>query len=582
MVGLGRDFMTLLWFIVLGVIAGMIVQFFARGWNKISRFVLSPLLGIVGAFSATFGGRAVGWYRADQGAGLIGATLGALAVILLWRLGATLANDLSAERSTTANSSSTDTLDISSFKRRQKYLMFLPRLLQIVYAVFVVYDSQIVMRLFVFELGLTFSSRPLSESVWIGTVASVSMVSIFVPLAIIPILYYRAFLQSSHLLFVVATLVAAGYTSYVTWIGNAEPNLPHVAIVVAVSAAAYLLYIIFARLLLNNSIAEILRRGPPSAVIAQLYRYGAKSPIRAMSNALKLFLRTSIPFFVALIAIGVQFFLNFGGETDVMSAVLSLIVLVLMIIFLRPFLANRLWYAIRRFKQENAETAAAAYEFDKRPRILLLRSFRDDSIYVPHLRSFSQAVFGLALHEVRLEESVVEVAYRYGPVGALQDPKERLKPLGAARDIATNESWQTFVRRALGEASIVLLVLGSTPGLDWELHTIEELGFLSKVIFIFPPSNHADGGLIRQVVRRLLPSVHAAVEENYEHSLLIFNDSAKQWHLVVSNQQSEQDYQQALVLALVLGGRTAAAKPLVRLTVNWHRMSTLPKTTRSH
>jgi hypothetical protein len=223
-------------------------------------------------------------------------------------------------------------------------------------------------------------------------------------------------------------------------------------------------------------------------------------------------------------------------------------------------LANRLWYAIRRFKQENAETAAAAYELDKRPRILLLRSFRDDSIYVPHLRSFSQAVFDLAVHEVRLEESVVEVAYRYGPVGALQDPKERLNPLGAARDIATNEAWQTFVHRALGEASIVLLVLGSTPGLDWELRTIKELGFLSKVIFIFPPSNHADGGLIRQVVRGLLPLVHAAVEENYEHSLLIFN-SAKRWHLVISDQQSEQDYQQALVLALVLGGRTAAAKP---------------------
>jgi hypothetical protein len=90
--------------------------------------------------------------------------------------------------------------------------MFVPRLLLIVYAVVVVFGSIIVMRLFLLQLGLTFSSRPLIESAWIGTVIGVSMAYIFVPLAIIPIVYYRAFLQSSHLLFVVATLMAAGYT----------------------------------------------------------------------------------------------------------------------------------------------------------------------------------------------------------------------------------------------------------------------------------------------------------------------------------------------------------------------------------
>jgi uncharacterized membrane protein YeaQ/YmgE (transglycosylase-associated protein family) len=54
------------------------------GDNKPSGFILTTLLGIVGAFVATWLGQAVGWYAADEGAGLIGATLGAIIVLLVW------------------------------------------------------------------------------------------------------------------------------------------------------------------------------------------------------------------------------------------------------------------------------------------------------------------------------------------------------------------------------------------------------------------------------------------------------------------------------------------------------------------
>jgi len=42
------------------------------------------VLGIVGAFVATFIGQSIGWYRLDQGAGLIGATVGAVIVLFIW------------------------------------------------------------------------------------------------------------------------------------------------------------------------------------------------------------------------------------------------------------------------------------------------------------------------------------------------------------------------------------------------------------------------------------------------------------------------------------------------------------------
>jgi uncharacterized membrane protein YeaQ/YmgE (transglycosylase-associated protein family) len=46
--------------------------------------VLTAILGIVGAFVATWLGQAVGWYGPNQGAGLIGAAVGAIIVLAVW------------------------------------------------------------------------------------------------------------------------------------------------------------------------------------------------------------------------------------------------------------------------------------------------------------------------------------------------------------------------------------------------------------------------------------------------------------------------------------------------------------------
>ena len=54
------------------------------GPNEPSGFILTTLLGIAGAYLATFIGQTIGWYRLDQGAGLIGATVGALIVLFIW------------------------------------------------------------------------------------------------------------------------------------------------------------------------------------------------------------------------------------------------------------------------------------------------------------------------------------------------------------------------------------------------------------------------------------------------------------------------------------------------------------------
>ena len=78
--------MGILWTIIIGFVAGIIAKFLAPGDNEPSGFILTTILGIVGAFVATYLGQALGLYRADEGAGLIGAVVGAIVVLVVWGL----------------------------------------------------------------------------------------------------------------------------------------------------------------------------------------------------------------------------------------------------------------------------------------------------------------------------------------------------------------------------------------------------------------------------------------------------------------------------------------------------------------
>lgn len=70
--------------IIIGFIAGLIAKFIMPGPNEPSGFILTTILGIVGAFVATFIGQAVGWYGPNQGAGFIGAIVGAVVVLAIY------------------------------------------------------------------------------------------------------------------------------------------------------------------------------------------------------------------------------------------------------------------------------------------------------------------------------------------------------------------------------------------------------------------------------------------------------------------------------------------------------------------
>jgi len=79
--------MGIIWTIIIGFIAGVIAKFIMPGsTNEPSGFILTAILGIVGAIVASYLGQALGWYAPGEGAGLIGAVVGAVIVLFVWGL----------------------------------------------------------------------------------------------------------------------------------------------------------------------------------------------------------------------------------------------------------------------------------------------------------------------------------------------------------------------------------------------------------------------------------------------------------------------------------------------------------------
>jgi uncharacterized membrane protein YeaQ/YmgE (transglycosylase-associated protein family) len=76
--------MGILWTIIIGLVAGVIAKLVLPNSGGPSGFVMTAVLGIVGAVVATFLGQALGWYQPGEGAGLLGAIVGAVIVLFIW------------------------------------------------------------------------------------------------------------------------------------------------------------------------------------------------------------------------------------------------------------------------------------------------------------------------------------------------------------------------------------------------------------------------------------------------------------------------------------------------------------------
>jgi uncharacterized membrane protein YeaQ/YmgE (transglycosylase-associated protein family) len=77
--------MSIIIAIIIGFLVGLVARFLMPGPDPMG-FILTTLLGIVGAVLATFLGQAMGLYAAGQSAGFIGAVVGAIILLAIFHL----------------------------------------------------------------------------------------------------------------------------------------------------------------------------------------------------------------------------------------------------------------------------------------------------------------------------------------------------------------------------------------------------------------------------------------------------------------------------------------------------------------
>jgi uncharacterized membrane protein YeaQ/YmgE (transglycosylase-associated protein family) len=79
----GGGSMHIIGTIIIGFLAGVVAKLLMPGRDP-GGFIVTTLLGIIGAFVATYLGQAIGWYQADEGAGFVGAVVGAVILLAIY------------------------------------------------------------------------------------------------------------------------------------------------------------------------------------------------------------------------------------------------------------------------------------------------------------------------------------------------------------------------------------------------------------------------------------------------------------------------------------------------------------------
>ena len=85
--------MGIIWTIIIGFIVGLVAKFLMPGRDP-GGFIITTILGIIGAVVATYLGQAVGWYGPGQGAGFISSIVGAVIVLFIYRMVARRSNSV--------------------------------------------------------------------------------------------------------------------------------------------------------------------------------------------------------------------------------------------------------------------------------------------------------------------------------------------------------------------------------------------------------------------------------------------------------------------------------------------------------
>jgi uncharacterized membrane protein YeaQ/YmgE (transglycosylase-associated protein family) len=77
--------LSLLWECIIGIVVGAVAKFLMPGKDPGGIFI-TMIIGIAGSIIATFIGQSIGWYQPGQAAGFMMSVVGAILLLILYRV----------------------------------------------------------------------------------------------------------------------------------------------------------------------------------------------------------------------------------------------------------------------------------------------------------------------------------------------------------------------------------------------------------------------------------------------------------------------------------------------------------------
>jgi hypothetical protein len=210
-----------------------------------------------------------------------------------------------------------------------------------------------------------------------------------------------------------------------------------------------------------------------------------------------------------------------------------------------------LLYLLARTQKKSADHLL---QYDQRPSIVFLRSFKDDNRKIWMAQKDDKPTL------VGFEDALSEVFFRFGPFIALGSKKDFIPRLGAARAYRDDSVWQEKVKRWTKDAKWILYLLGTTESLQWEIAQITLDQLVEKTIFLFPPNVGAkESRLQKQRVRSWNNFLQALGHTEFHDALAGFDQTGaiamcigpgRHFFVVRAGGEFSQEYELALRLIL--------------------------------
>ncbi|MEZ5293856.1 MAG: TM2 domain-containing protein [Vicinamibacterales bacterium] len=163
-------------------------------------------------------------------------------------------------------------------------------------------------------------------------------------------------------------------------------------------------------------------------------------------------------------------------------------------------------HQLRAHQKHHADSAAQALAADARAPVVYLRSFQDDGEMVVRgatpLPAWMNAIVS-AGSAMSIEQELAAILRRLGPVVAIGRPGEPVPDLGAARFYVPHDRWQAAVLDLLDRAALVVVRIGTSEGVRWEIDQVLERVAREKVLFVLLGSGRDVAAAIGALERRL-------------------------------------------------------------------------------